>query len=241
MCKARVIPTVIFLSIWSYFFCQKSSDQVPLIKRYTQAEVMDSIQGITLFNKLIEPLGGDSVKYNPSGYSVQGWHEEYYTNGKTLHKGFYTNGKLQVFKNYYESGQLERSFVSPDPLNSALEVYYENGLPKLKINYYSGKPHKYFEYYSNGRPKLQIENEKELKYVSVKKTWFESGQMESSTELKDKKEKLYIQKKYYANGQLKEEGYVRLSNDGSQFSREGAWTFYDESGKNKRIEKFKQP
>ncbi|MBK7817263.1 MAG: hypothetical protein IPJ60_06610 [Sphingobacteriaceae bacterium] len=155
-----------------------------------------------------------------------------------LHKGYYVDGKLKVFKNFYENGQVERSFVNPDPLHSAVDVFYDNGTAKKKIAYYEGKPQKYYEFYDNGLPKIAVENEKEMKYITLKKSWYSNGQMEYVIELKDKKEKVFVEKKYYSNGQVREEGTLRLSADGQKYLKDGMWTFYDESGKNKKVEKF---
>lgn len=235
----RFLFAVIFFNLFTGLFAQRFADQVPQIKRYSQKEICDSVNGITIYNKLIEPLGGDSIKYNKTGYNLQGWNEEYYNSGKPVHKGYYVDGRLKVFKNFYENGQVERSFVSPDPLHCNLDIYYENGFPKKKIAYYDGKPQKLYEYYENGLPKIALENEKEMKYVTLKKSWYASGQMESYLELKDKKVLLFSQKKFYENGQLKEEGLLKLSKDGKDYLKDGEWTFYDESGKNKKVEKFK--
>lgn len=235
----RSLLSIICIVFCGSLFSQRFADQVPQIKRYDQKDIYDSVNGICIYNKLIESLGGDSVKYNKSGYNLQGWNEEYYNSGKTLHKGYYVDGRLKVFKNFYENGQVERSFVSPDPLHCTLDLYYENGFPRRKIAYYDGKPQKLYEFYNNGLPKLALENEKELKYVTLKKTWYSSGQMESYLELKDKKNMLFAEKKFYQSGQLKEEGLLRLSKDGKDYIKEGEWIFYDESGKNKKVEKFK--
>jgi len=231
---------VFLMCVQSLGFAQRFADQIPQIRRFEQKEVFDSVNGIYVFNKLIEPLGGDSVKYNKAGYNLQGWTEEFYKSGKTLHKGYYVDGRLKVFKNFYENGQIERSFMNPDPLHCSVDMFYENGSPKKKISYYDGKPQKYYEYYSNGLPKVMEENEKELKYITLKKSWYSSGQMESLIELKDKKEKVFIEKKYYLNGQVKEEGTLKLSADGKRYLKDGVWTFYDESGKNKKVEKFSE-
>lgn len=228
----------IFVFVANMVCAQRYADQIPQLRRYNQKDICDSVNGITLYNKLIEPLGGDSIKYNKSGYNMQGWNEDYYHSGATLHKGYYVDGKLRVFKNFYENGQVERSFLSPDPAHCSLDIYYENGFPKRKIAYYNGNPQKYYEYYSNGLPKYAVENEKEMRFVTSKKSWYINGQVESDLELKDKKEKLFLQKKYYQNGQIMEEGALKLSEDGKNYLKDGVWTFYDESGKNKTTEKF---
>lgn len=235
----QIKTLVIFLFVQTLCCAQRFADQLPQLKRYEQKEIYDSINGITIFDKLIEPLGGDSIKYNKAGYNMQGWWEEHYLNGKVLHKGYYVDGRLKVFKNYFENGQVERSFLSPDPLHCSLDVFYENGLPKRKISYYDKKPQKFYEYYPNGLPKLIIENEKEMKFITLKKEWYDNGQVESTFELKDKKEMIFAQRTYYITGQVKEEGNMKLASDGKGYVKDGSWTFYDESGKNKKIEKFK--
>lgn len=235
----RLLWIVICLSISGDICSQRFGDQIPQIRRYNFSEIYDSTKGITMYNPLIEALGGDSIRYNKAGYNSQGWNEDFYMSGKTLHKGYYVDGRLKVFKNYYESGQLERSFINPDPLHCTLDVYFENGNQKSKTMYYDGKPQKYYEYYESGNPKLLVENEKDMRYYTLRKTWFDNGQPEDVIELKDKKEFIFSQKKYFKNGQLKEEGLLKLGGGDSNYQKEGNWTFYDESGKNKRTEKFK--
>jgi antitoxin component YwqK of YwqJK toxin-antitoxin module len=234
----RLILPAIFLLCSLQGWSQRFGDQIPQIRRYYFNEIYDSVHGITIYNNLIEPLGGDSIRYNKAGYNMQGWTEDFYMSGKTLHKGYYVDGRLKLFKNFYESGQLERSFINPNPLQCTLDVYYENGSQKSKTLFYDGKPQKYYEYYQSGNPKMLVENEKDMRYHTLRKTWFDNGQTEDVIELKDKKEFIFSQKKYFKNGQLKEEGLLKLGSGESKYIKEGTWTFYDESGKNKRTEKF---
>lgn len=235
--RLKVVVILFFIScnVWS----QRFGDQIPQIRRYNFSDVYDTVYGITIYNRLIEPLGGDSIRYNKAGYNMQGWTEDFYMSGKTMHKGYYLEGRLKVFKNFYESGQLERSFLNPDPLHCTLDVYYENGNQKSKTFFYDAKPQKHYEYYDSGNPKLLVENEKDMRYYTLRKTWFENGQIEDYIELKDKKAVLFLQKKYFKNGQLKEEGALKLSQGDAKYVKEGIWTFYDENGKNKRTEQFK--
>jgi antitoxin component YwqK of YwqJK toxin-antitoxin module len=210
---------------------QRFADQIPQLKRYKQSEVLDSVKGICVYDKLVEALGGDSVKYNKQGYNIQGWNEEYYLSGTILHKGYYVDGKIKVFKNYYENGQLERSFINPDPLHANMNMYYENGQPKLRISYYDGKPQKTYHYYETGLPKLTEEKEKDLKYTTSHKEWFESGQIYKELEMIDLKEKKFKSTLYYANGQIKEQGNYVLASDGVKLEKLGTWVYFDEKGK----------
>jgi hypothetical protein len=210
---------------------QRFAEQIPQIKRYTQKEVLDSAKGIVLFNRLVSVLGGDSVKYNKQGYNIQGWNEEYYLNGSILHKGYYVDGKIKVFKNYYENGQLERSLVNPDPLHAILNLYFENGQPRQRITYYDGKPQKSYEYYENGLPKLHEEKEKDLRYTTNRREWNQNGQLLSEFELVDLKDKKFKSTVYYSNGNVKEQGFYTLAQDGLTIEKSGTWQYFDEKGK----------
>ncbi len=217
---------------------QRFADQVPQVKRYQQKEIVDSVDGIKMYNRLIESIGGDSITYNKQGYNKQGWNEDFYVSGKLLHRGYYIDGRAIVFKNFFENGQCERTVVNPDPLHCNIDIFYENGKQRRQINYYNGLPQKLYDFYSNGLPKYTEENEKEMKYLTVKKSWFNNGQVQEVMELTDQKNKRYIQKFYYENGQVKGEGPLVLSLDGKSYVKDGVWNYYDSNGKNKRTEKY---
>jgi antitoxin component YwqK of YwqJK toxin-antitoxin module len=216
---------------------QRFADQVPQIRRYIQKDIVDSIDGIKMYNKLVEAIGGDSVTFNKAGYNLQGWNEDYYQSGKLLHRGYYIDGKAIVFKNFFENGQCERSVVNPDPLHCNIDIYFEDGKQRRQISYYNGLPQKRYDFFSNGLPKYAEENEKDMKYLTLKKSWYSNGQMEHVMEMTDPKNKRYISKSYYSNGQLKEEGTLLLSADGT-YVKDGTWFIYDSSGKNKKTEKY---
>jgi antitoxin component YwqK of YwqJK toxin-antitoxin module len=217
---------------------QRFSEQVPQIRRYDQSEVLDTADGIKMYNKLIESIGGDSITYNKAGYNMQGWNEDYYKNGKLLHRGYYVDGKAVVFKNFYENGQCERTVVNPDPLRCNIDIYFEDGKQKKQLSYYNGLPQKKYEYYSTGLPKYVEENEKDMKYLTVRKSWYSNGQMENSIELADQKTKKYLQRSYYPSGQMKEEGTLVLSDNGKEYLKDGAWITYDNGGKKKKSEMY---
>ncbi len=229
---------VLTLFISNEISAQRFADQVPQIRRYNQKDIVDSTKGIWVYNKLLESIGGDSVTYNKAGYNLQGWNEDYYISGKILHRGYYIDGKVIVFKNFFENGQCERTVINPDPLHCNIDVYYENGKQHFQINYYDGLPQKKYEFYFSGLPKYAEENEKEMKYLTLKKSWFSNGQQESMMEITDAKNKKYSQKNYYPNGQIKEEGILVLSNETKTYQKDGVWIFYDNNGKNKHTEKY---
>lgn len=216
---------------------QRFADQVPQIRRYLQKDVVDTANGISMYNKLLEAIGGDSVTFNKAGYNLQGWNEDFYVSGKLLHRGYYIDGKAIVFKNFFENGQCERTVVNPDPLHCNIDIYFEDGKQRRQINYYNGQPQKRYDFYVNGLPKYAEENEKDMKYLTLKKSWYSNGQMENIIELTDVKSKKYAAKTYYTNGQVKEEGVLVLSAEGT-YIKDGTWFLYDSSGKNKKTEKY---
>ena len=237
MKKIHYIVIISFIYIGS-MRAQRFADQVPQTKRYLQKDIVDPVDGIKMYNRLIEAIGGDSITYNKAGYNLQGWNEDYYMSGKLLHRGYYIDGRAIVFKNFFENGQCERTVVNPDPLHCNIDVYFENGKQRKQTNYYNGLPQKLYEFFENGLPKYTEENEKEMKYLTLKKSWYDNGQMQDVLELTDVKNKKYTQKYFYENGQIKSEGPMVLSIDGKTYVKDGVWSFYDSNGKNKRTEKY---
>lgn len=237
MKKICYIVIISFICIGS-ISAQRFADQVPQTKRYIQKDIVDPVEGIKMYNRLVEAIGGDSINYNKAGYNLQGWNEDYYMSGKLLHRGYYIDGRAIVFKNFFENGQCERTVVNPDPLHCNIDVFFENGKQRKQTNYYNGLPHKLYEFFENGLPKYTEENEKEMKYLTLKKSWYDNGQMQDVLELTDAKNKKYTQKYFYENGQIKSEGPMVLSIDGKTYVKDGVWSLYDSNGKNKRIEKY---
>lgn len=57
---------ILFLLIHIYFFSQNVIKPKELYKP-TQQEVVDPDYGITIYNKLVPCMGGDSIRYNKVG------------------------------------------------------------------------------------------------------------------------------------------------------------------------------
>lgn len=218
---------------------QRFADQVPSTKKYTSETALDSIGGIKMYNKLVPFIGGDSVRYNKSGYNLQGWQEDYYSSGKILHKGFYVDGQIKVFKNFYESGQIERSFITSDPARCSVDIYYPNGKVQKQILYYNGNAQNEYTYFDNGNPESIIEKDKDVQFLFKKSKYYENGHPASELELVDKKTKKYVSKEYFENGKLKEEGYLSLNSEKKKYEKEGEWVYYDEKGEPIKKEKYK--
>jgi len=233
----KKIVFFIFITV-SVFHAQRFSDQVPQIRRYEQKEIYDSVKGIWIYNKLIEQLGGDSIKYTKAGYNHQGWGEDYYVSGKLLHRGYYIDGKVIVFKNFFENGKVERSFVNPDPLHCTMEIYYENGQLRSKVSYFEGKPVTSQEYFSNGVLKSSFEKEPGTDIYKNKMEYYPNGALKEEYVLKNKEDRIYQCKKFTPDGKLSEQGAVYLESiQPESFRKKGNWVIYDKKGK-KKVEKY---
>ena len=233
----RLLFIVSFLS-QALGFAQQYSDQVPQLKRYKSADVVDSAYGITIFDKMAPSLGGDSVRYDKKGYSSQGWMEDYYISGKLLHKGFYVDGQLRAFKNYYENDQIERAFRMIDFKHSEVIVYYPDGKLKSQVLYYDKAPQKEVDYYHNGNVDMVEENFGNNDYLIKRNSFFENGYAETIFELLDKKKKTYTHKDFYENGKIKEEGTLKFYKDRNDYLKEDEWKKYNEQGELKKTEQY---
>lgn len=219
-------------------FCQTNSNQTSTSKLYTPAEVIDPEYGIVKYNKLVPMMGGDSVRFTKESYHAQNWQEDYYVSGKLLHKGFYADGTIKVFKNYYENGQVERSFSSTDVKRGKLEIFYEDGKVKSSINYYLGNPQNQYDFFKNGAPEYIEENDKNIEFLYKRNSFYENGLPASIFELVDKKTKTYIKKEFYESGRVKEEGSMLFRKDLGDYQKEGIWNYYDEKGNVIKTEKY---
>ena len=229
--------------IWIVFtsgkvFSQRFANQVPQIKRYTSAEVIDPDYGIIIFNKMVPTIGGDSLRYTKDGYNSQGWQEDYYISGKILHKGYYVDGSIKIFKNFYENGQVERNYTSTDPRRSKMEIFYEDGKVRSTIEYFEGNTQNQYDFFRNGSPEFVEENDKDVEFLYKRNSYFENGNPSSLFELIDKKSKKYVKKEFYENGRIKEEGNMFLRKEMGDYQKEDTWTYYDEKGNVTKTEKY---
>ncbi|HWY10929.1 MAG TPA: hypothetical protein VN026_06380 [Bacteroidia bacterium] len=218
---------------------QRFADQVPGLKRYTAAEVVDPDKGIKMYNKLVPSIGGDSIRYNNAGYNLQGWQEDYYVNGNLLHKGFYVDGQIKIFKNFFESGQIERSIVVSDPARCSVDIYYPSGTVRTQILYYSGNAQNEYSFFPNGSKATVLEKDKDAKYIYRNSQYYENGAPAKEFSLVDKKTKKYSEKEYYENGKVKVEGYMCYKDDEKDYQKEGDWSYYNEKGQLVKKEKYK--
>lgn len=226
------------LNLCSNIFSQKFSDQVPQLKRYTPSQVMDPDYGIILFNKMSPGMGGDSIRYTKDGYNAQGWQEDFYVSGKLLHKGFYVDGYIKIFKNFYESGQMERNLIVVDAKRCKLDIYYEDGKIRSSITFFDGNTQNQYDFFKTGTPEYVEENDKDIEFLYKRNSYFENGLPASLFELIDKKTKKYTKKEFYENGRVKEEGTMYFRKDMGDYLKEGLWTYYDEKGNTLKTETY---
>ena len=106
---------------------------------------------------------------------------------------------------YYLSGKLKR--IGPDlggegaPPEELWKSYYENGQLKSEQTFKNGKNEGLWLYfYENGNLKRQI-NYKDGEYDGLHKGWYENGQLKYEGNHKDG-ESDGLSKSYYKNGQL---------------------------------------
>jgi antitoxin component YwqK of YwqJK toxin-antitoxin module len=205
---------------------------------YTFAQVYDSAEGINIYEKLNFAMGGDSVRNTPKGYAAQNCWEDYYKSGAVLHTGYYVDGQLRSYKNFYESGQIERDFHNIDYFRNEMILYWINGKVRSDIIYYQGQDEVTHEYYENGSPDIAEEYAKKCEYLLYRTFWYENGKTQSDLQLVDKKKKKYSLKEYYENGQMQDEGTMQYYAEIDNFMKEGTWKVYDETGKLVAVQEY---
>ncbi|HQQ94497.1 MAG TPA: hypothetical protein PLQ93_08075 [Bacteroidia bacterium] len=234
-----ILPVLLLLSL--DFKGQSKKKQVQKTakpKTYTREEVVDSLQGIVMYDVYIASLGIDSVRRAKDGKPLQGWQEDFYSNGKTLHKGLYKDGHLELFRNFHDNGATERVFAKLDSASCNVEVYYPNGNQRKQVNYFNGKVKRRSEFYENGLLKITEEFDVNKNILIMQKTWFPGGQIQSEI-LRDAKTGKYSQKTYYINSKLFEQGLLVQDKESGELLRTGAWISLDSTGKNKKTTQYK--
>ncbi len=209
-------------------------------KTYLESEVLDPDYGIKKYDRLNFIIGGDSVRNGPKGYALQNWFEDYYSNGKLLHRGYYVDGQLKVYRNYYDNGQLERDFKVTDLKRAAMKIYYKDGKLKADIEYYGNNVLKEEDFYPGGQLKYQEEHTRNMENLIHMNSFAENGKPQSLFELTGIKKKVYYyyKKEYNENGNIKEEGPMKYSLDQIDYVKEGLWKFYDDNGTYKNSDNF---
>jgi hypothetical protein len=209
------------------------------VVRHTQAQVLDSAEGMLIYQHLMKALDLDQQMLQSQGVSLQGWNEDYFDEGQLMRISYYKEGKLVLFKNFFESGQCQNNITYTDPQNCNIDVYFENGNLKHQLHFCNGQPKKMTEFFASGLPKSQLEFDAELGCVSSKRNWYPNAEIQSEIILSDPAARLYQERTFYPHGQLKEEGNLTYSTDYKSYIKTGTWSGFEGSGRKKHSEKFR--
>ncbi|MBI4931970.1 MAG: hypothetical protein HY841_14515 [Bacteroidetes bacterium] len=236
MTRKSILYSFLFISFhFSFPLCYA---QIKHGETYELNDVYDSAYGINAYEALNFGIGGDSTRNDGKGYAAQGWIEDIYPDGKTLHKGYYIDGQLKAYKNFFPNGQVEREFKMTDLNKSAMNVFYQDGKPRSSIVYIGSNVIKEEDYYSSGQLEYIEEYDKKGEYYTQRKFYSQNGKPTSLLELTDPKRKIYSSKEYYDSGNIKEEGPMIYNEAMGDYQKNGKWKFYDENGKLKEEKSF---
>lgn len=233
----RIIFLLIFITSVQPVFCQLFGNVEEVIK-YEAKKVVDSVYGIRMYDKLNFQTGGDSIRNNKKGYACQGWVQDLYESGKVLHKGYYEDGQLKIYKNFYESGIVERNFKMTDLNKSSLQLFYPDGKLKSDNIYMNGSLLSATDYYHNGQIEYTMENVKTMEYLILRKSYSEDGKPQEIFELVNVKKNIYSQKEYFENGNIKSEGQLKFNPYKVDYIKDGIWKIYKEAGGLAKEEKW---
>lgn len=235
--QIRFLFTIFFILFFIPLHAQLGK-QKNTSKYYSFKTVYDSLEGINIYERLNFYLGGDSVRIAIKGNPAQNYWEDYYKSGAILHTGFYIEGKLRTYKNYFESGILEREFKNIDYSRNEMTLFWINGKKRSQIMYYKGQEEKTNEYYENGNPEIAEAFTKKCGYLLFRNFYYENGNPQSEFKIADKKRKKYSLKEYNENGILLNEGIMQYYLEVDNFMKEGTWLVYDEKGKLKATQQY---
>jgi|GEM_PF-310823 len=228
MSRCLVLCLLLFQN--NYLFAQKFLN-AQNARKYKASDVVSADFGIVIYEKLNKAIAGDSTRYDYRKIPCQGWVEDYYENEKLLHKGNYIDGKLNIYKNYYENGQVERSFEVTGLDKFYMKVCYPDGKVRAILHYKGGVIQKEENFYQNGNLDFVEEQSKDLECVLQRKSFYENGNPQDAFVLVNSKKKIYEKKEYFDNGKLKELGTMVFNREVVDYQKDGVWKIYDESGK----------
>ena len=207
-----------------------------LVKKNYTEEIVDSINGINIYEPLNIYLSSDSTRIE-KGYAINGWKEDHYTNGQLLHRGYYLDGQLKVYKNYYPDGKLERSFKNYETYKSKEILNYLSG-EKKRVSYYLNNFAIEKIYYNlNGKIEYHEKFNEDLVSLEKKIKYYENGNKKEEQILNNEKKKTYSFSEYFIDGTVKTKGQLKFDNELKNYNKFGKWIHYKNSGE---IEKKNQ-
>ena len=224
----RVLLFIFTISVQLVF--AQFRGQVPEAVKYSASKVVDPEYGITMYEKLNFQVGGDSVRNDKKGYSIQGWMSDFYESGAPIHKGYYEDGCLKIYKNFYENGVVERSFKVSDLRRCNMQLFYPEGKLKSDISYYDGNPQIWTDYYKNGQIEYAEESTKNMEHLIFRRSSAEDGKPQEIFEITDQKKKIYSKKEYSENGNIKAEGQMKYNSSVNDYQKNGKWNIYNDLG-----------
>jgi antitoxin component YwqK of YwqJK toxin-antitoxin module len=217
---------------------QNFLDQLPQKLTYDPAEVVDSVHGIVMYERLNHRLSLDSTR-NCKGYACDGSIKDYYNDGKLLHNGYYVQGQLASYTNYYPSGTKERVFTIISDYESEMNLYYPTGQLKSRQVYYSQQPMFWKDYYSHGELSYHMEYDNELGSHIIKRMYNDYGVLTSEMYLSNKKKLLFRKNSYYESGVPSTKGILTFDDELLIHIKNGKWLYYYPNGKVSKIEVYK--
>lgn len=232
--------TCLIVILFTFFNAKSQQDlaaQLPQQVTYAPDDVVDSIAGIIMYERLNHRLSWDSTR-NCKGYACNGIIKDYYDNGKLLHKGYYIDGQLHSYTNYYPNGNKERSFVILDDYESQMTLYYPNGQIKSEQTYHNYNPTRWKDYYPNGELSYHMEYDETMGAQVIKRTYNYYGILTSELYLSNKKKKLFRQNDYYETGVPSIKGVLTFDDQLLIHIKNGKWIYYYPNGKISRVEEY---
>lgn len=236
MTKLLFFISFIFMLLLAINGQQDLEKQIVKELAFTE-DFVDETYGIIHYEPLNLALNGDSVRMK-KGYAVNGWIEDFYTNGKMIHRGYYIEGQLKIYKNFYPNGSIEREFTNIDNFRSKLTKYYDNGVIKSQVKYIEGFPKLWIDYHTNGKMAYYEEYHKSLLYHIAKRSYFEDESPSSLLELESKKKLTYSLNEFYKGGANKLKGNLTYSKKVYDYQRVGNWIYYNTDGSQAKVEKY---
>lgn len=201
---------------------------------HTFSQVFDSVYGIQYYSRYNPAEDGNKVRKFSDGTLCNNMINDYYPDGKIIHKGFYTAGVLTEYSNFYPDGKVERVFKPVTERKNELKKYYQNEILKSDVVFQEDNAILWQDYYDNGQLSYIEEYDKKHQQVLRRCSYFRDGKPESVfvplvNQLKDGVIR-YSLKEYFSNGRLKDESQSIYNPDSSDFLKDGDEKEYDERG-----------
>lgn len=233
----KSLSGTIFVILWASL--NSVSGQISLSKTlgsemHVFSQVYDSTYGIQFYDKYNPATEGYSLRKFSNGTLCDNMIDDYYPDGKLLHRGFYSAGVLTEYSNFYPDGKLERVYKLVTERKNELKKYYQNETLKSDVMYFESNSTLWQDYYDNGQLSYLEEYDKKHQRLLRRCSYFRDGKPESIFVPIESKSKdaiiRYSLKDYYPNGQLKEESESIYSQDSYDFLRDGDDKQYDDKG-----------